>query len=127
MVQKDYNLDHSELAGMLIKNMDYKVYHPGNNLYETLATNNKFFKDTLIQSRDSRKNVSLNNLPSPRARTSSGDLKLTPSISKTSLDPRKVPSVSTFRNSNKSIFKSTKLPEKSEREVVKCLFTCLRS
>ena len=44
---------------MLIKNMDYKVYHPGNVFYDTLTTNNKFFQDTIAGNREARKRPSL--------------------------------------------------------------------
>lgn len=38
--------------------MDYKVYHPDNTFYTALAENNKFFKETLNENRNSRKKVS---------------------------------------------------------------------
>jgi len=61
-VKKDLNLEYSELNGMLIKNMDYKVYHPGNVFYDTLTTNNKFFQDTMVENREARVRPSINNI-----------------------------------------------------------------
>jgi len=68
-------LENSELTGMLIKNMDYKVYHPGNNFYEALVSN-EFFQKTLTESRESRKHASLNTLTTFRPQTTSTNMKI---------------------------------------------------
>jgi len=52
-------MEYSELNGLLIKNMDYKVYHPGNVFYDTLTNNNKFFQETMVENREARKRPSV--------------------------------------------------------------------
>lgn len=54
---------------MLIKNMDAKVYHPGNNFYDTLVSDNKFFQDTLRENRDERKKISTFRIGRPTTTT----------------------------------------------------------
>lgn len=41
--------------------MDYQVFHKDNALYKTLATNNPVFKEALIENRDARKKINVQN------------------------------------------------------------------
>jgi len=109
--KKEYNLEYSELKGMLIKNMDDKVYYSGNTFYKSVASHSKFFQETLKENRDSRIKLST------RA-TSRNDRPYTSSRSDFTTDP----SVCNFRTGlssavdSQSNFRS--VPGKKSAEVV---------
>jgi len=93
---------------MLIKNMDYKVYHPGNNFYDALLSQNQFFQQTLAESRESRKNGngSMKTLTTLRPNTS------TSSNMKINLSPESI-----FQGSSRTNLSSTRTASRQNKSL----------
>ncbi len=57
-MKKEFNIDQPDMKGMLVQNMDEKVYFPGNEFHEALLAQSKVFQGILDGNKTSKRNIS---------------------------------------------------------------------
>ena len=57
-MKKEFNIDQPDMKGMLVQNMDEKVYFPGNDFYDALIAQSKVFQGILDDNKTSKRNIS---------------------------------------------------------------------
>lgn len=55
MIKREFKIDQPELKGLLVQNMDEKIYYSGNNFYDALVGQSGVFQDILDENRINKK------------------------------------------------------------------------